>query len=490
MKTSKHLKSEQLPNDGGWHIDRLMTEANERLGRIGQHGKRAKIRKTKSNLQLQFSWNGKQKAWSLNLGLSPKNIEKAEEYAAIVTGQLVAGTFTPEWFDSLIGKPVKTTEEEQLTCHQMLEEYKSHFFKQKKGIKRPANAWYQNCGHLEGVLQNNKNVFTQATIRKTIESTPSNSYTRKYTLNGLSNFLKYFNLTGFNPTIEQYKKSNKIKGKGRNVPDSNRIMHIYKTGFNLSAKCPKASRHRHSQWQFLYSLLAIYGLRIHEAWNITNWDKPVTLKNGDWVTVTNEKDEDISERYTGKDVVVPAMLDPSNNDYILCIGHNTKTGYRMAIPLSPDGHDWVKEFNLLQPLNLPDMDEPLKLKGKRGAVFKCSDLTGGWFRRQNYGFTPHDLRHAYNHRGHSLSINPTTLCQSLGHGIQMNSTTYLNTMPDSVKLEGMLTTLQQDKEKRNELEIAQDRNKELEALVKELRAENKMYKALLEKQLDSSRGGK
>ncbi len=480
MKANKHLKSEQLPNDGGWHVDRLMSEANERLGRIGKHGKRAKIRKTKSNLQLQFSWNGKQKPWSLNLVLSAKNIEKAEEYAAIVTGQLVAGTFTPEWFYSLIGKPIKTTEEKQLTCEQMLEEYKAHFFKEKENLKRPRNAWYQAYRHLESVLSENKQNFNAKTIKAVIESTKIHTDARKRLLGGLINFCGYFERTEFNSIIEQYKKNNKPESKTRKTPDSSRIIEVYKTGFEPSLKSPYAKRHRHSQWQFLYGLLAAYGLRVHEAWNIANWDKPVVLRDGDWVTVVNQKDEDVSEQYTGRDVVIPAILDPDNKEHILCIGHDTKTGYRMAMPLSPKGHDWIKEFNLLQPLNLPDIKDPLKFTGGNDQTFSCSNSTCEWFLRQKYGFTPHGLRHAYNHRGHNLGINPTALCQSLGHGIQMNSTTYLNTMPDSVRLEGMLDTIRQDREKRNELEIAQDRIKELEIRVKELETELRMYKAISE----------
>ena len=69
------------------------------------------------------------------------------------------------------------------------------------------------------------------------------------------------------------------------------------------------------------------------------------------------------------------LLDPENQDYLLCIGHDTKTGYRIAFPISPSGHSrnctWIKDFNLLQPLNLPDLANPLKRQGS----FKCTNKT-------------------------------------------------------------------------------------------------------------------
>ncbi|MDJ0577924.1 MAG: hypothetical protein QNJ65_22540 [Xenococcaceae cyanobacterium MO_234.B1] len=40
------LPSEQIPNDGGWHWHELVNQANQRLSKIGKHGKRAKIKVT------------------------------------------------------------------------------------------------------------------------------------------------------------------------------------------------------------------------------------------------------------------------------------------------------------------------------------------------------------------------------------------------------------------------------------------------------------
>ena len=269
-------------------------------------------------------------------------------------------------------------------------------------------------------------------------------------------------------------------------------MSIYHNGFKINKKCRKNYRYRYAQWQFLYGLLAIYGLRIHETWNIKNWSSPVTLKNGDWLAIANdtrntddknENDKYIYQQYKGNKITIPAILDPNNTEYLLCIGHETKTGYRVAFPLSPSNHDWIKEFNLLQPLNLPDIPDPLKYTGKNNeGGFACSNATCRWFKDKKYGFTPHALRHAYNIRGHKLGVNQKVLCDSLGHGLQMNSSTYLKHEGDNSKLQGIKQAINEDNFKRSQLERLKLENEQLKAENEKLRTENTMYKSLLESQ--------
>jgi hypothetical protein len=358
------LSSEQLPNDGGYHVKRLVGEANGRLDQIGRRGKRAKIVAKKTSLSLQFSFNDGNGNPQKNVGLgaipsSPKGIEEAERVASMITNQLAANTFTWDWFNALIGRD--TGEKTKvLICSEMIKEYKKHYFKQRKDNKNVDGNWYTSCRHIEAYLTDLDKPLSLSLIRQIVDSTENNSVTRVLTLNGLAAFLKYFGNTDYKEVIKDYKADNKPKRSKRNVPNDKRIIEVYETGFIPAPRCPKHIRYRLPQWQFLYGLLATYGLRIHEAWNIANWDKPVTLKKGDWVTVDISEDEEVSVQRDAGDMVIPAILDPNNEEYILCIKHATKTGYRMAMPLSPEGHNWIEEFNLLQPFNLPDMPNPLK----------------------------------------------------------------------------------------------------------------------------------
>lgn len=210
-------------------------------------------------------------------------------------------------------------------------------------------------------------------------------------------------------------------------------------------------------------MLATYGLRVHEAWNIANWDNPVTLKNGNWIIVDVDGKEDIELQRNNGDLIIPAVLDPTNKEYLLCINNGTKTGYRITFPLSPEGRNWTKEFDLLQDLNLPDIPNPLRRSGKRKSTYACTNTTDSWFERRDYGFTPHDLRHAYNHRGHQLGVNPKALADSLGHSMAMNTIGYLKHMSNEVKLQGIKDAIQKEQNKRSENELLKEKVKDLKA---------------------------
>ena len=491
------LVSEQLPNDGDYHVKRLVDEANARLKQIGRQGKRATIRPKKTSLTLEFTFkdgNGRSQK-NVGLGAIPVNangIHEAERIAQMVTNQLMANQFTWDWFNNLIGKPT-SEQTKQLTCREMVEQFKKHYFKQRKDDKNPSGSWYKRCATLEHVLGSLDKPLSLPLIRQVVETKANNSTARGKAINGLVEFLKYFNNNDYKEVIKDYKANNNPKPKKRNVPSDKRIIKVYETGFIPASGANKRYIYRHPQWQFLYGLLATYGLRIHEAWNIANWDKPVTLRNGDWVTVDVDDDNSIETQRSGGDLVIPAILDPNNKEYILCIKHDTKTGYRMTMPLSPSGHNWVEEFNLLQPLNLPEMDEPLKRIGANKISHACTSNTGQWFRRRKYNFAPHDLRHAYTHRGHHMGYNPKALADSAGHSLTMSTTTYLRHMSNTVKLQGMKDAISKEQNKRSENELLREEVKALKAQLEAVEKENellktrlKMYEAIEESKRTSS----
>ena len=518
-KEFKNLQSEQLLHDGSWHWSRLVNEANDRLTKIGKHGKRAKIKVTPKPgkpISTQFSLPGiGQKSYGLNLQLNKNNLIKAEEICSLITGQLVAGTFTEDWFYSVVGKENKVSNSEKfLTCGEMLEQYKAYYFKQKKETKNPRANWKANYRYLENTLSKyNKEVIHLKIVKEVIECTENNTPTRRATLNGLASFLSYFDNKEFKQLVKRYKKENNPKSKNKYVPTDSRIVKVYNTGFEPKKRCSKRWLYRYPQWQFLYGLLAVYGLRIHEAWNIKNWNKPVTLKAGEWIAIADLKDtknesEQGNYNYTQmeNDKIIPAILDPKNEDYLLCIGHETKTGYRVAIPISPNGIgrncNWIKDFNLLQPMNLPDIKDPLGKMYDDATSYNCTFKTNAWFNpptnyRRNklnntpnlstlrYGFTAHALRHAYNIRAHKLGVTPKIIANSLGHGMRMNLTTYtkyeqLNSKVDGFKQEFERQTNKKSFEQKLQEQIAylKDENKYLKAENEKLRTKLAMYEAI------------
>lgn len=496
----KNLPSEQIPNDGGyyWHI--FVEQANDRLKQIGKHGKRATIKvnpKPGKPISAQFSLNGKQTQRGLNLSLNKPNLAKAEEVCTLITSQLVANTFNDDWLDSLLGKEKPVEIKKVLTCGEMLETYKKHYFKQRQKNKIPVGTWLGGYRYVEKIfnLYSDKLVNLQI-IREIIDCTENNTHNRKNHLNGLANLLNYFDNKDFKQVIKKYKKENNPKLRNKYIPSDREVAYIYFSGFSPKKNCPKKFLDKYPQWQFLYGLLTVYGLRIHEAWNIKNWDKPVVFKNGDYIAIVDDTDDTESENEDGKlsyhqikkDLVIPAILDPDNKEYLLCVGHETKTGHRIAFPICPSGHtsscEWIKTFNLIQPLNLPEVKNPLGRNGEGGA-YNCSCNTTRWFRRHGYGFTPHSLRHAYNIRGHNLGVNQKALANALGHGLRINSSNYLRHEREESRLQALQNEIKKDSAIRDKvknlklkLERLEDENKYLNSEVERLKTELKMYRML------------
>ena len=461
------LISEQIPNDGGYHIKWLVDEANGRLKQIGKQGKRATIVAKKTSLSLQFSFKDGNGRPQKNVGLgaisvSPNGILEAEKLAQMVTNQLVANQFTWDWFNALIGKDT-SEQNKQLTCKEMVEQYKKHYFKQRKDNKNVKQSWYARCQAIEDVIGEIDKPLTLSLLKQIIETKENNTNARKVVIQGLIGLLKYFDNSDYKNVIKEYKAHNKPKSKKRNVPSDPRIIEVFQKGFDIPKVGNKKYDYRFTQWRFLFGLLATYGLRVHEAWNIANWDKAAMFKDNDWIALDADDDNSIDLLRDTGNIVIPAILDPNNKEYLLCIKHNTKTGYRVTSPLSPEGHNWIKEFNLLQSFNLPDIENPLERSNKGRGSHNCTRGACQWFRTHEYGFTPHDLRHAYNHRGHRLGFNPKALADSLGHSVTMNSTGYLRHMSNNVKLQGIKDAINKEQTKRSKLEELELENKALKA---------------------------
>jgi hypothetical protein len=189
------LLSEQLPNDGGYHVKRLLKEVNDRLKKYGKQGKRAIIVAKKTSLSLQFTFHDGNGRPQKNVGLgaiplSVNGILEAEKIAQMVTNQLMAGTFTWDWFNGLIGKDT-SEQNKQLTCVEIIESYKKHYYKQRQGNKNIDYSWYCDCRYIEETFKDKNCPLSLSIIRQTIDSTKNNSDPRSRVLNGLVGLLKF-----------------------------------------------------------------------------------------------------------------------------------------------------------------------------------------------------------------------------------------------------------------------------------------------------------
>lgn len=164
------------------------------------------------------------------------------------------------------------------------------------------------------------------------------------------------------------KSINAIKGsyKGRD-PGSL----IIPTESEIIAGWQSISSH---QWQYVYGMIAAYGLRPHEVFKL---------------------DGGIAE------------------DGLIKVSEKTKTGFRRVYPYPAE---WVELFGLREG-KLPNIHAPTnRLYGHR---------VSGHFKRCEIPFPPYSLRHAYAVRLAAGRVPTAIAAKLLGHSVEMYSKTYL-----------------------------------------------------------------
>lgn len=288
-------------------------------------------------------------------------------------------------------------------------------------------------------------VFDSSQIEKVIESVEQNTPSRLYCLGAIKRLLEY------SECLEQYMKLlNRYEGSGKHEQKDLKILsdeEYEEFILNLKPlpKTPKKFYRNLEEWQWTFGMILTYGLRPHEALNIVNLYKPV--------------------EYHGK--TFAALNDPINTKNIIIT--DGKTGSKIALPLSPEGKDYIELFDLKNPK--PRTSKPKnKLDITRAfTMIICS---------RGYDFRTYSMRHRWNHRARERGIDTSTAALSLGHSEFMNSTTYKRQLGCETKSRIIEKALQKiehnEKEKetietlRLENELLRTQNSLLEARNEEL----------------------
>ncbi|GAB4298358.1 MAG: hypothetical protein Fur0025_36740 [Oscillatoriaceae cyanobacterium] len=221
------------------------------------------------------------------------------------------------------------------------------------------------------------------------------------------------------------------------------------------------------QWAFL--VLATYGIRVHELSAIANWTSPVTLKSGDWVALSGgdklgDDDEgtgDVLASFEQLDSmqIIPAWNDPTipNEARVLAIKADTKTGFRLAVPLNPTGQDWVQLLldtvcgelhplwggcpfwkdgvtpdRLIEYISTGADPEHYAVVANQQRILW--DKVFGGDNWPKFKFSAHKLRHAWNHRAHAQGLPVELIAKSLGHRITTNLSTYFKNKSDEAEM--------------------------------------------------------
>ena len=171
---------------------------------------------------------------------------------------------------------------------------------------------------------------------------------------------------GLDIDLKKYKGHySKAKLSPRNLPSDELIIETF-----YSIKNP--------QWQWLFGMMATYGLRPHEVFNID-----------------------------------------LNSDFPIVDILDGKTGARRVWALPPQ---WVKDFDLTN----------IKMPNCSGSNRDLGDRVGTFFRRNKIPFKPYDLRHKWAIRAIELGLDVSLASKQMGHSVQVHCEVYQRWLDDSV----------------------------------------------------------
>lgn len=376
MSSSQMSSSQRLPKESAT-IDPQIAQVNQRLKvaqmgfQIERRGQKLSLRGTLPPRPGSSRLRSHQQRISLNLPATPAGLKQAEQQVKIIAAQLIQNTF--DWGQYL---PVAGGGRlSQMDLSEKLAAFKAHFFEQatqKETVASGKTTWEMAylpyLRKLEAIVQASAQLSLVEAIYATIQTTRANSRSRQVCCTALAALAEFLNLEmpidlktlwgNYSPSHTQL----------RNLPSDEQIVQVFH-------QIPNPS------WQFVYGIMAAYGLRNHEVFFCD---------------------------YTGL-----CEGDPESSIEVLS---TTKTGEHQVWPFHPE---WVEQFSLRQ-VNLPPIETDLS----RTTLQRIGQLVSCQFRRYQIPFSPYDLRHAWAVRTIHFGLPDTVAARMMGHSVAIHTRTY------------------------------------------------------------------
>jgi len=308
---------------------------------------------------------------SLQLPPNLSGLKQAEREAKVIAAQLITETF--DWENYQIWRGRERLSREALS--QQLKDYERSFFQQPERQESPSStqttwetAYRPYLRKLEAIAQGSSKLTLAEAICLTVESFSINSRARQVCCTALAAFAEYSALALPEDFKQRGGNYSAAKAKQRDLPTDEEILAVYKSIPN-------------PEWQFVYGVMATYGLRNHEVF-FCNYD---SLQSG-------ETSSSIS------------VLD------------TTKTGKHEVWPFYPD---WIEQFKLRQ-VHLPKVNRDLN----QTTLQRIGQQVTRQFKRYGIPFSPYDLRHAWAVRTIHVGLPDTVSAKMMGHSVAIHTRTY------------------------------------------------------------------
>lgn len=374
------------------------------------------------------------KQYKISIGI-PANLDglKTAEEEAHELGKLIARK-TFEWTDKYLGKVARKSKEIK-TIGEVLEDFETEYFKTHKMTEKSKHTFSYYKDYLKRLV-GLETLLVQDAIDKRLAELTSDSarYSAIKTLKVLKSTLKLENLSFEGVSSRQ------PKSQARDIPSDEEIIRCFHNFENYASNRKKTLRKDYKDtwkmWQWVYGMLATYGLRPREI-----FVKP----DIDW------------------------WFNAENKDNTWKVHPETKTGYREALPLHPE---WVQLFNLKDVECMQLLNNQVCNKESFADINFIRMNCSSWFNKVGITFTPYDLRHAWAIRAHIMGIPIKAAADNLGHSVEIHTEIYQRWF----SLENRKKVIKQAIDKKDDYEALKAENELLKAEINYLKQVVEEYK--------------
>lgn len=345
-------------------IQGLLASANQRLKsggttvRVEEKGKKLVLRATLPPKPGSTRTKPHQQRIYLGLPTSKSGINRAEKEALKLGGMLACKEFNWAIY-------IQIDTPNLLTSGEWISKFEKFYFQKRQRTHKSEYTYKCDYHNIFKRLEQNKPLTPDSLLKACLETQPETK-NRKRACMALGAIAKFADIkVDLKPYAGTYTaKSHAV----RDLPDDFRIAEAYYAINNPN-------------WQWVYGMLAAYGLRNHEVFRLD-------------------------------------LRSLRNHDPIITVLPNTKTGLRRVWAFFPE---WFEEWSLWD-VKLPNVSVD------RGNP-EIGRAVTQYFRR-NIPFHAYDLRHCWAIRTLEFGLDVTLAAQQMGHSVKMHTDLYHHWISD------------------------------------------------------------
>ena len=309
---------------------------------------------------------------SLKLPANKAGLKQAEQEAKVIAAKLIEHTFDWQVYivqrGQVLGSDVLADKIAAFEQHYLAEgvaDPDKHPASVKATWKKAYAPYFRK---LQDLQDRRPTLSLPEAIVATVKSTRTNSRSRQVCCTAMQAFASFLNVELAVDLKTLWGKYGSSRTQMRNLPTDDEIL----AGFT---KIPNP------EWQFVYGVMAVYGLRNHEVF----FCDYRALAGGDAEAAIE-------------------VLD------------TTKTGSHDVWPFPPQ---WIDEFQL-RAIALPQVETDLE----KTTLQRIGQQVTLQFRRYGIPFAPYDLRHAWAVRTILMGLPDTVAARMMGHSVAIHNRTY------------------------------------------------------------------